>query len=203
MDAVTISNENGVKEIVTRDGMKLTVRPIEEKDLTILRRFYENTTERGLAMMRANLLDDFFENRYRRLIEQQDITLLSAWFGRSLAGVVLLDRGRYTWTRHVANIRCYTHPDFQHHGIATILLREAFENADLHGYEKLYCYLVSEQKNAIRITEKFGFTLEAVLHNHAKDRYGRYHEMLMYSVDLGEAHRRMDQMLESYIPYGG
>ena len=101
-----------------------------------------------------------------------------------VAGYSTVNLNELEWTRHVADLRVATAPRARGHGLGRLLAREGFNIALALDIEKLLARMTPDQEGARILFQELGFTPEALLKDHVKDREGNYHDMLLKSCSV-------------------
>ena len=83
------------------------------------------------------------------------------------------------WSDHVGQIRLVVHPAHRRAGLGRMLARHALIRAVEAGLRKLVVELVTDQEHAIAMFTALGFTGEALLRDHIRDRDGRLRDLLV------------------------
>jgi len=105
---------------------------------------------------------------------------------------------RSGWKRHVSDIRCIIHPDYQKKGLGMMLIRELFQKVLTEKGEMAYCEVMSEQKSAVKALEKLGFKREIVRPNHVKDINGELHDLYIYTKDVVQMWNTLQYHMDVY-----
>ena len=108
--------------------------------------------------------------------------------GDRVAGYVAIVR-LSGWSDHVGELRLVVHPDSRGTGLGGQLARHAFSQALEAGLSKLVVELVADQEHALEMFLKLGFTGEALLRDHIRDRDGGLRDLvvLAHHVDTNWA----------------
>ena len=80
---------------------------------------------------------------------------------------------------HVGEIRLVVHPAHRRAGLGRALARHALVQAVGGGLRKLVVELVADQEHAIAMFTALGFTGEALLRDHIRDRDGRLRDLVV------------------------
>ncbi len=83
------------------------------------------------------------------------------------------------WSDHVAEIRLVVDPASRGTGVGRALSRQALRSAVEAGYRKVIVELVADQESALRMFTELGFSGEALLRDHIRDRDGRLRDLIL------------------------
>jgi ribosomal protein S18 acetylase RimI-like enzyme len=83
------------------------------------------------------------------------------------------------WSDHVGELRLVVHPQRRRAGVGRELARHALANAVQAGLKKIVVELPVEQEHAIAMFSGLGFTGEALLRDHIRDRNGQLRDLVM------------------------
>ena len=83
------------------------------------------------------------------------------------------------WSDHVGQIRLVVHPAHRRAGLGRTLARHALIQAVEAGLRKLVVELVADQEHAIGMFAALGFTGEALLRDHIRDRDGQLRDLVV------------------------
>ncbi len=90
------------------------------------------------------------------------------------------------WSDHVGEIRLVVHPAHRRAGLGRALARHALVQAVDGGLRKLVVELVADQEHAIGMFTALGFTGEALLRDHIRDRDGRLRDLVVLAHYVDE-----------------
>jgi ribosomal protein S18 acetylase RimI-like enzyme len=90
------------------------------------------------------------------------------------------------WSDHVGEIRLVVHPAYRRAGLGRALARHALVQAVEGGLRKLVVELVADQQHAIDMFTALGFTGEALLRDHIRDRDGRLRDLVVLAHYVDE-----------------
>jgi ribosomal protein S18 acetylase RimI-like enzyme len=90
------------------------------------------------------------------------------------------------WSDHVGEIRLVVHPAYRRAGLGRALARHALIQAVEGGMRKLVVELVADQEHAIAMFTVLGFTGEALLRDHIRDRDGRLRDLIVLAHYVDE-----------------
>jgi ribosomal protein S18 acetylase RimI-like enzyme len=83
------------------------------------------------------------------------------------------------WSDHVGQLRLVVDPARRRAGVGRALARHALTEAVRAGRRKLVVELAADQQNALTMFSSLGFTGEALLRDHIRDRDGVLHDLVM------------------------
>jgi ribosomal protein S18 acetylase RimI-like enzyme len=83
------------------------------------------------------------------------------------------------WSDHVGELRLVVDPTRRRAGVGRALARHALIEAVRAGRRKLVVELAADQENALAMFTSLGFTGEALLRDHIRDRNGELHDLVM------------------------
>jgi L-amino acid N-acyltransferase YncA len=83
------------------------------------------------------------------------------------------------WSDHVGELRLVVDPAHRRAGVGRALARHALIEAVRAGRRKLVVELAADQENALAMFSSLGFTGEALLRDHIRDRNGDLRDLVM------------------------
>ncbi|MBU0509075.1 GNAT family N-acetyltransferase [bacterium] len=197
------NNSRFPRRITCRQGLAIEVKPLLVEDIAVLRELHRALSESERALLREDVLDPHYESEIKRQITDEHVYRLVAWHKGKIIASVAMHRNRRRWMRHTTGMRVIVHPDYRRHGVALVLMEECIPYAQEYGIEKLYMHIMPAQQGAINLAKQFGFHREATLRDHVKDKYGSYHDIRVYAIDIQAAARKMEDLLSSFHDYCG
>ncbi|WP_219414917.1 GNAT family N-acetyltransferase [Pseudonocardia nigra] len=103
--------------------------------------------------------------------------------GATVTGYVAV-RPLTGWSDHVGEIRLVVHPAHRRTGLGRELARHALARSVEAGLAKVVVELVADQEHALAMFTALGFTGEALLRDHIRDRDGRFRDLVMLAHDV-------------------
>jgi L-amino acid N-acyltransferase YncA len=89
------------------------------------------------------------------------------------------------WSDHVGEVRLVVAPSRRGTGLGRELARRALVEAVAAGLSKLVVEIVAEQGSALALFTGLGFTGEALLTDHIRDRNGDLHDLMVLAHHVG------------------
>ena len=122
---------------------------------------------------------------------REDVTepdIVRSWAGRPAHWVALDDdavigfaavRPLPSWSDHVGELRLVVDSAHRRAGIGRTLARHALTDAVRAGRRKIVVELAADQEHALAMFGSLGFTGEALLRDHIRDRQGNLRDLIM------------------------
>jgi len=96
------------------------------------------------------------------------------------------------WSDHVGEVRLVVAPSSRGSGLGRELARRALVEAVGAGLSKLVVEVVAEQGAALALFTELGFTGEALLTDHIRDRSGRLRDLMVLAHHVDQTWSGMD-----------
>ncbi|WP_324274078.1 GNAT family N-acetyltransferase [Blastococcus brunescens] len=96
------------------------------------------------------------------------------------------------WSDHVGEVRLVVSPTRRGSGLGRELARQALVGAVSSGLSKLVVEVVAEQGAALALFTDLGFTGEALLRDHIRDRTGELRDLMVLAHHVQETWAGMD-----------
>ena len=96
------------------------------------------------------------------------------------------------WSDHVGEVRLVVSPDHRGTGLGRELARRALVEAVTAGLSKLVVEVVAEQGAALALFTDLGFSGEALLTDHIRDRSGQLRDLMVLAHHVGRTWSGMD-----------
>lgn len=175
------------REITLRDGVKVTVRPLEESDEEKLLRFFLDLPEDDRFFLKDDVTDPALVRKWTHELDyDRALPLVALEDGRIVAEAVLVRR-RGNARSHVGEVRITVLPEFRSRGLGTSLIRHLCDIADDAGLERVMFEIVADQEGeALKAAEWMGFLRIGSIEGGARDRNGRAHDILLLTMPLGK-----------------
>lgn len=179
------------REVVLRDGTKVTLRPMGKEDGEKLFHFFTQLPEEDRLYLREDVTKKEVIDGWIRDLNYDRVFPLLAEFQGRIVGDATLHRRRYGWARHVAKVRVVIAHDFQHKGLGTKMIQELIGIAADEKLTKLLVELMANQTVAIRAFQKIGFEKVATIPELVKDTAGGLHDLVVLAYDIPEAEEEL------------
>jgi RimJ/RimL family protein N-acetyltransferase len=166
------------------DGKDVALRLMTANDKDALLEFARSLPEDDLLFLSFDVTSEDFVELWIKRIEKEHWHTILVEIGGKLVGHGSLMRTEQVWSRHLGEIILLLAPETRGKGLGNILAGEIFVKAEELGLMKVVARMASEQKGAIQVFEKLGFTAEALLADYVIDRKNRTHDLIAMSYDL-------------------
>lgn len=166
------------------NNRRVTLRLITPDDVEKALQFARALPEEDLMFLTIDITDAAVMEQYMRGVEaDRALTVLAEVDGR-FVGYGSLIFNQLHWTRHLGEIRLLIGPELRGQGLGRILANEVFQLAQEKGLQKVIARMATEQRGAVQVFERLGFSAEAMLNDFVMDRKGRTHDLLVMSYDV-------------------
>ncbi len=186
-----------------KDGREIIIRSIEKTDEEELARFMRELPPDERIYFRDYVTDPAIIHKW---VHENDLTKVIPLIGLIDDRIVSnwsLHLSDQFWTRHMVHIRGIVGPEYRGLGISPKIVYELLTIAGDLGIERVVIELVAQQKRLLSRFNNIGFKLEAVLKGWAKDYSGNYNDLLILTMELEPAWKKMEEMIWDYGTHGG
>jgi RimJ/RimL family protein N-acetyltransferase len=175
------------KEIMTKDGTPILLRPLAPEDEQRLADFFSRIPEDERWFLREDLADPDIISRWIRNLDYNRIVAMVAvrQDDGTIIANVRLHRRPADCLRHVAHLRIMVDPAYRQQRIGTWMLLDTIKLAMDIGIEILVAEFVAGVEEAARnAAYKLDFFQQAVLKEYVKDRQGKYRDLIIMTKTL-------------------
>lgn len=171
-------------DITLKDKTRLSCRPLNEKDIKKLIRFYRNLPEKELSIFSDDRGEMQKEEPFLPDIKNKKFShLITFNKNRIIAHSTLRMEGMY-W-QNAAEIMIFVEPEFRRKGLGSqifdLMLQEGFKS----GIAKLIIRYTPDNRGISKILEKYGFSTESVLSQYVEDNESKIHkDLVIASLNL-------------------
>ena len=166
-----ISVANLTKEVKLKNGTKILLRPEVASDLEPIWDMYRTLSSKNLGYLPRPITRETVEGWIRNLNYESVLPILATHKAEGkeiVVGSATLMFYQDEVNRHKAVFGIVIHDDYQNLGLGTHLTCMMVEVARVKGLKKVCLDVVSDNKQAIRIYEKCGFSIEGL---HVMDHF--------------------------------
>jgi L-amino acid N-acyltransferase YncA len=137
-----------------------------------------------LVFLRMDITDPAVLQWWVRQVEGDRAVSLIAETQGTLIGYGSLFHSELTWQRHLGEIRLLVDRPYRSRGLGHALVGELFQMARARGLRKMVAHVTADQRGAIAMFERHGFTVEALLQDFVIDRQGRTRDLVVMAHDV-------------------
>ena len=175
------------------DGEELELRYVEPADREAVLAFARGLPTHDLLFLARDITRPKVVSAWIREIEQGTIASLLALRGNAVVGCAAVVCDDFaSWSLHVGEIRVLVSPELRGQGLGRLLAQECFVLALSMGLEKLTAQMPVDQQAAISMFHSLGFSVEAFLCDHVKDRDGVKYDIVVLSHDVAKFRSKME-----------
>jgi L-amino acid N-acyltransferase YncA len=163
---------------MVRDGLVVTIRPLDEDDCAKLLAFGQALPHTDLLHLEddftnpeiiARLVNARLAENWRQLVASIDDQIIGYSVVRRLPG----------WMKHVADVGLIVDAQWRRHGLGTALAQSICDAARDLRVDKLIVEMLEEQSAGRAIFERLGFEVEGTFGCHVRDRKGQCHNLIV------------------------
>jgi RimJ/RimL family protein N-acetyltransferase len=165
----------------------VTIEDLSNDHLDAAARFFGRLPEADLTFVKEDV---------------HDPAAIESWIGQNGARWVAVDgdtvvgfaalRPLPGYSDHVAELRLVVDPSRRGHGLGRKLTLQAVGWGLRHAITKVVVEVAAEQEHTIDMFGKLGFTGEALLRDHVRDRTGEVHDLVLLALFTDVAFGAMD-----------
>ena len=185
---ITIPNvEAYSKNVLLRDGMTVTVRPLEAEDDVELLRFFERVPGEERHYLKENVTSLKLISQWTRNIDFNRVIPIVALNDGEIVADATLHRTRIKARRHVGELRIVVEPGFREAGLGGRLMRELLDIGTDIGLKAVTIVLVADwEEPAIAGAESVGFNRIARLTDRVSGLWGNFQDLIVLDMQLNE-----------------
>lgn len=164
-------------------GQTVVIRPLEEQDRQPMLAFGEGLPPDDLLYLEEDLrspetitrlVNARFAENWRQLVAIADGSIVGYSAVRRLPG----------WSNHVGDILLVVGEGWRRSGLGLALAQAIFDAARDLGVDKVIAEMLDEQTGGRAIFGRLGFCVEGTLSDHARDRAGVRHDLLVLAYHI-------------------
>ncbi|HEY2099416.1 MAG TPA: GNAT family N-acetyltransferase [Pseudonocardia sp.] len=152
----------------------MSITELQPTHVDALTRFFQELPDGDVTFIKEDVTD-------RDTVRSWTQGSASRWVamdGDTVTGYVAIIR-LSGWSDHVGELRLVVHPTHRGTGLGGELARHGLNRALEAGLSKLVVELVADQEHALEMFLKIGFTGEALLRDHIRDRNGGLRDLVV------------------------
>lgn len=175
------------KTVLLRDGMTVTVRPLEPEDEGALLQFFEWVPGEERHYLKEDVTSPELIAGWTGNIDVNRVISIVAVNAGEIVADATLHRTRNAARRHVGELRIVVEPGFRGAGLGGRLMRELLDIGTDIGLRAVTIELVAGwEEPAIAAAESVGFNRAAGLTGRVTDLWGNYQDLIVLDLRLDE-----------------
>jgi RimJ/RimL family protein N-acetyltransferase len=152
----------------------VSITELQPAHVEALTRFFQGLPDGDVTFIKEDVTDPATVRSWTRGSSSRWV----ATDGDTVTGYVAIIR-LSGWSDHVGELRLVVHPTHRGTGLGGELARHGLSRALEAGLSKLVVELVADQEHALEMFLKIGFTGEALLRDHIRDRDGGLRDLVV------------------------
>jgi len=178
------------KDIMLRDGDKVSVRPLEPSDKVLLLEFFERIPEEERYYLKENVASaKVIQGWTVNMDLSKVIPIVAVSHGAIVADATLHLNGTPA-RHHMGEVRVVVDPAYREVGLGGRLIREILDIASRLGLVKVVFELVAQREmEAVCAADRVGFKEVATLEDRVKDFWGNYQDLILLEIPVADRER--------------
>jgi L-amino acid N-acyltransferase YncA len=174
------------KDISLDDGTPVTLRPLLKSDEAALVEYFRSLPPEDRLCLKDDVTDPKVIENWIYEINYDNLLPLIAFHNGAIVGDATLHFNPIGWTRHQAELRLTTSPQYRVRGLGTKLLQNLIDIATRLGLEQIGIEIPPRLDKAFYLFEKMGFKEVANLKGFVKDLEGTESDLVLMVKYLSE-----------------
>ena len=167
--------------------MAVDIRNLTRDDVSGLAAMFAKLSDRDLTLIREDLNDP---EHIASLADSPELRWVAVADG-AVEGWAAVQR-LPGWSDHVGELRIVVAPDKRGTGVGRELVKQALRSGFAAGLGKIVVELATDQEPVIEMFSRLGFTGEALLRDHIRDRDGDLHDLIVLAHFAREGRDTLD-----------
>ena len=186
------------------DGREAIIREADAKiDLTALVDFFTHLPAALKNTLRYDVSDPAISAARLQQMDGKNHWRVVAMVDGKIVADGTMDRERFGWTRHIADLRVVVIPEYEEREFGTLITEHLVDLARHTDIERLSFEVLAEQTQMVGVLEGLGFAPEVIRKGYAKGVDGKLHDVIIMSNDLERVWRALEDHLHDLdINYG-
>ena len=182
--SLELALENYPKEITTKSGTTITLRPLEPGDAEAYHALFQTMPSAEIQYIKHRVVDlQTFQDWCDNIDLGHNLPLLALREGR-IVGAGTLHQKLGGWRRHIGRVSVHCDPKERGQGVGYTLLGEIIELASQSGLQRLEAEFMSEQISAMALSAHHGFEELYRLEEYVKDMQAIDHDYVLMGLKL-------------------
>ena len=178
------------KDIMLRDGDKVSVRPLEPDDKVRLLEFFERIPEEERYYLKENVASAKVVYGWTVNMDLTKVIPIVAVSNNGIVADATLHLNRTPTRCHLGEVRVVVDPAYREVGLGGRLIREILDIAASLGLTKVIFELVAQREmEAVCAAERVGFKEVATLEDRVKDYWGNYQDLIVLELPVADRER--------------
>ncbi len=175
------------KNINLEDGVAIVLRPLLKDDERAFLAYFQSLAPEERVELKEEVTDPKVIKNWMENLDYDIVLPLIALDAGRIIGAASLQFNLSAWTRHQAEVRLSTDPQYRAKGLGTLLMQTLEEVAVKMGLEQLTAEIPPKLAKAFYLFEKLGFAKAAVLEGFALDKDGQESDIVLMIKSLAPA----------------
>lgn len=182
--SLEIALEKFPKQVTTRSGLTLTLRPLKSTDCEAYYELFKALPADDLMYIKHRVKDIETIRKWCDNIDLGHNLPLIALAGAKIIATATLHQKLGGWRRHIGRISVLTDPKYRGNGMGYVITETIIEIARDIGLQRLEAEFITEQVSALTLFAHHGFSELFRLENYVKDMQAIEHDYVLMGLEL-------------------
>ena len=190
------------KEVALKSGRRVAIRLLNGEDFDKLLAFFQGLPDSNRLFLQHNVSDPELIRKWTQRIDLEQVIPLVAEDTGQIVAMGTLHMSPYGWMQHVGQIRLAIAPTHRGVGLGTVVAHELVELAEDRNLEKLYANVIESDGVSLRMLQRLGFKVAAVLKDLVKDQSGKKQNLAIMMNDVSDLGRILEDWIQDSMVSG-
>ena len=167
--------------ITLKDSRQVHLRSVTPPDKEGILKLYNSMSNEALRYSMTPYTPERIQRWFNNL---QNMIYIVAIGDSRIIGQASINLARHPRRKNVGELGIYLHQDYHNVGLGSVMMETLLKIAKIRGVHKINLEVVSENKNAIHLYEKYGFIVEGTIRDAFYGTDDNYYDCLMMGIKL-------------------
>jgi RimJ/RimL family protein N-acetyltransferase len=182
--SIELEVENFPKEIVLKDNVEATIRPLHKADEKKFHQFFLDVPGEERMFIKHRVTEPELIHDWCQNIDLGRNFPLLAIADQKIVGCATLHQQLGGWKRHIGRVSVLVLPQYRGRGLARTMVTEITHLSRNVGLERIEAEFIGEQAAAIKMFAMLGFSNLARFEDYVKDMQAVTHDYVLMGLSL-------------------
>jgi RimJ/RimL family protein N-acetyltransferase len=197
-----MSTSDYPKDVALKDGRRVKIRLLKSGDFDQLLAFFKGLPDSDRLFLQHNVTDPDLVRKWTTHLDFDHIIPLVAEDDGKIVADGTLHLSPHGWMQHVGQIRLAISPSHRHLGLGTVVAHELVQLAEDKNLDKLYANVIEDDGVSVKLLQRLGFKITAVLKDLVKDQVGKKRNLAIMMNDVADLGRILEDWIQDSMISG-